>query len=222
MSLLANMQLDVAASYRLAMLEATCEEYGLTTILRYIQKSQFDTHNAYHHPEHCMRVALRTVELLSASGWRLKHDISIAIIAALFHDFGHTGKGPDINNIEIAVKGMYDAEPVRDYFGRSLHIAAVEKAIRCTEFRDMAFPVEPNTIVECCLRDADLMESMEPHCIQYVMHDLCEEMGVTVMDAIPRQISFLQNAVMHTQAGEYIWKHTLEARVACIEAIHYG
>jgi hypothetical protein len=222
MSLLANMQLDVAASYRLAMLEATAEEYGLTTILRYIQKAQFETHNAYHNADHCIRVALRFAELMSASGWRLKHDVTTGMIAAFFHDFGHTGKGPDINNIEIAVKGMYGAQPVQDYFGRSQHIATVEKAIRCTEFRDGGFPIEPTSILECCLRDADLMESMEPHCIQYVMHDLCEEMGVTIMDAIPRQIAFLQNAVMYTQAGEYIWKRTLEARVACIEAIQYG
>lgn len=220
MSLLANMQLDVAASYRLAMLEATCEEYGLTTLLRYVQKAQFDTHNAYHNVDHCIRVALRFVELMSASGWRLKHDITCGMIAALFHDFGHTGKGPDINNIEIAVKGMYDAQPVRDYFGRSLHIASVEKAIRCTEFRDMDFPIEPTSILECCLRDADLMESMEPHCIQYVMHDLCEEMGVDVIKAIPLQIDFLKNAVMHTQAGEYIWQRTLDARIACIEGMY--
>jgi HD superfamily phosphodiesterase len=97
MSLLAKMQLDVASLYRLALLEAVIHEYGLTTIYRYVQKAQFDTGNAYHHPDHCIRVAWRFVELMTASGWRLKHDYARGIVAALFHDFGHTGKGPDIN-----------------------------------------------------------------------------------------------------------------------------
>lgn len=221
MSLLAKMQLDVAATYRLAMIEAIAEEYGLTTIFRYIQKAQFETGNAYHNADHCIRVSLRTVELLTANGWRLKQDYARGIVAGFFHDFGHTGKGPDINNIEIAVKGLYAAECVHDYFGPE-GIKIIEHAIRCTEFRDMSFPIEPSNILECCLRDADLMESMEPHSIQYVMYDLCEEMKVDVMEAIPKQIAFLKGAVMHTQPGELIWGRTLDARVACIEAMHHG
>lgn len=221
MSLLDKMQLDVAATYRLAMIEAITEEYGLATIFRYVQKAQFDTGNAYHNVDHCIRVALRFVELMTASGWRLKQDYARGICAALFHDFGHTGKGPDINNIEIAVSGLRAAECVHDYFGLS-GIGLIERAIRCTEFRDMAFPIEPNSILECCLRDADLMESMEPHCIQYVMFDLCEEMGVIPIDAIPMQIDFLKSSVMHSQAGEHIWQRTLDARIACIEALKNG
>jgi hypothetical protein len=119
------------------------------------------------------------------------------------------------------VKGLHAAECVHDYFGPA-GIKAIEKAIRCTEFRDMAFPIEPDSILECCLRDADLMESMEPHSIQYVMFDLCEEMGVIPIDAIPMQIDFLKSSVMHTQAGEHIWSRTLEARIACIEALKNG
>jgi hypothetical protein len=221
MSLIPNMQLDIAAMYRLSMFEALVEEYGLSTIYRYVQEPQFETGNAYHNPDHCIRVAWRFVELMTASGWRLKADYARGIVAALFHDFGHTGKGPDINNIEIAVKGLRGAECVHDYFGPA-GIGIIERAIRCTEFRDMAFPIEPASILECCLRDADLMESLEPHCIQYVMFDLCEEMGVIPVDAIPNQIAFLKGAVMHTQAGEYVWQRTLDARITCIEALKNG
>jgi hypothetical protein len=151
----------------------------------------------------------------------MKQDYARGIVAALFHDFGHTGNSPDINNIGIAVSGLRAAECVHDYFGPA-GIDLIERAIRCTEFRDMGFPVEPQSILECCLRDADLMESMEPHSIQYVMYDLCEEMGADVIEAIPKQIAFLKGAVMHTQAGEYVWRRTLDARIACIEALKNG
>jgi hypothetical protein len=229
MSLLASMQLDLAQAYRKAMLESLVHKFQMDEIYEYIQMPQFDTNNAYHHAQHCMRVALRGVELLTAGGCveqsnLMVYDCQILMCAAFFHDFGHTGKGPDINNIEIAVSGLRNAGGVFDYFGRgNEEVRIIEGAIRCTEYvPGEGFPKKPHTRVQRALRDADLMESLEPHCIQYVMHDLCKELGVDMIAAIPKQIEFLKSAEMFTRPGKYIWDTTLEARIACIEALKNG
>jgi len=210
-------ELDVAATYRRAMFEAAIDEYKMGAIFEYVQKPQFDTHQPYHNVDHCIRVAHRCLELFAAMGWRLRHEISQTLCAALFHDFGHTGGGPDSKNIQIAIHGLRQAECVQDYFG-GVSLGRIENMIRCTEFAH-GFPNPPQNLMEKVLRDADLMESCEPRCVQHVMFDLCEEMNVDVADAIELQIGFLKQAKMFTDPGKIIWTRTLPAREAAVRAL---
>nr|DAF93394.1 MAG TPA: HDc [Myoviridae sp. ctshb19] len=202
-------ELDVATAYRRALFEAAIDEY--------IQQPQFDTHQPYHNADHCIRVAHRCLELFAAMGWRLRHEISMTMCAALFHDFGHTGKGPDIKNIERAVAGLRAAEPVLLYFG-GVSVGHMENMIRCTEFRH-GFPNPPLNLMEKVLRDADVMESCEPRSVKTVMFDLCAELDVDVRAAVPKQVEFLQNVHMYTDPGRLIWNRTLDARIAACEAL---
>lgn len=216
--LLLDSQLNVAAHYRRALFNAAIEEYRMGEIYEYVQRAQFETGLPYHNTEHCIRVAHRCLELCAAGGWRLRHEISMVMCAALFHDFGHTGKRPDSINIDIAVEGMRNAKPVQDYYSAP-SIEEIAETIRCTEFAPEGFPVAPTTYIQRVIRDADLMESMEPHCIDYVVMALAEEMGVTVEEAIPKQIEFMRGVEMHTFAGEQIWQQTLDTRIWSIERL---
>ena len=219
-----SLQALAVTDYREALLRTLCEKLGLEEILEYIERPEFETNNPYHNPAHCKRVALRLAELLMASNeldlmYQIEFDLQQGIVAALFHDFRHTGHGPDSRNIEIAVNGLLEAECVKDYFGEGNEtIAIIADAIRCTEFKQ-GFPVEPYTRVQCALRDADVMESCEPNGVKYVLFDLAEEMGVEVADAIHMQIGFLQQVQMYTEAGKAIWAATLDSRIMAVGAL---
>ncbi|MND95544.1 hypothetical protein D3C80_878020 [compost metagenome] len=213
-----TVQLTVAADYRLAMLEAIVERYKLREIYDYIRQPHFDTNQPYHNTGHCIRVALRGYELMAAAGWRLHHDYARMLVAAFFHDFGHTGKRPDSRNIEIAIAGLYGADCVKEYF-KPDGVAYIADCIRCTEYNN-GFPIAPKDIVQMALRDADLMESLEPNGIEYTLFNLCAELGIDdVKAAIPQQIAFMENAELFTDAGRYIWAATLDSRIAAVETL---
>ncbi|AFH14819.1 phosphohydrolase [Pseudomonas phage Lu11] len=213
-----NVQLNLATDYRTAMLGAIIDRYRLNEIYDYVRQPHFDTNQPYHNTDHCLRVALRGYELLSATGWRLRTDYAHLLVAAMFHDFGHTGMPPDSHNIEIAIAGLRAADCVKAYFKPDA-IAYIESCIRCTEFHEGRFPVPPVDIVQMALRDADIMESLEPRGTEYVMNNLCAELGLDPRSLLKSQIAFMESSELFTDAGRFIWNATLDARIAVMETL---
>lgn len=138
-------------------------------------------------------------------------DKFVIVTASLLHDYGHSGgKLPDSENIEIAIKALKDCEEIGEaipyYYYPTVMILA-ENAIRCTQF---PFVIEPTTLVEKCIRDADLLEasaSMDPTTI---MEDLRAEMSVTrgrditLEEMLEGQKAFLSNVSFYTNYGKSI------------------
>lgn len=200
-------QLDVVEAYRRSMFECVVKLTSLGRIVGYVLAPENDTHLGYHNPGHCMRVAMRAWELANLEGET--EDVRLLIIAALFHDFGHTGKRPDIDNIEIAVKGMRDCPAVQEEFCLT-DIRTIEQLIRVTEF---PFIHDPKTPHEKIIRDADMMESFEPYHIKTILYNLREELEgvqgkVSVKEAAEMQERFIANIDMLTDSGRLIWQRT--------------
>lgn len=216
---MSNLELQVVADYRRAWFEEVIDQLKMREIYEYVLLEGDEHSNKYHNPQHCVRTATRCVELLIANGWRLQRDLAMLICAALFHDFGHTGKRPDRTNIKIAIAHLFIAPPVLDYFTRNA-IQDIAKMIECTEY---PFVIEPVGILQEVLRDADLMESIEPFHIQTLAHDLREElkpiMDWPVADFAKAQVEFLNSQHMYTEPAKRIWAKTLEARMASFATV---
>lgn len=200
-------QLSVVEEYRRAMFECVIRSLVLEEIVEYVASPQFDTHLSYHNTWHCARTALRAWELAMLE--REVEGVALLIVACLFHDFGHTGKRPDSNNIEIAVNGMRGCQAVQDRFSQP-EIRGIEQLIRVTEF---PFVHEPNTPFECIIRDADLMEGFEPFHIQAILYDLRKELvgvqgEIGIKEAVRLQEKFVASVEMYTEAGNTIWERT--------------
>lgn len=117
------------------------------------------------------------------------------LIAALFHDFDHTGKpGPDAVNIERAITGLKQHFALEDCseFG---NIAALIKA---TEFPHTA-PPEAVSLSARILRDADLSQALSVAWIQQVVFGLATEWGKTPLEVLKLQEPFHKNLKFSTE-----------------------
>jgi len=215
---MSNLELQVVADYRLAWFEEIIDQLKMREIYEYVLLEGNEFKNLYHNPWHCTRTATRCVELLIAEGWRLQRDLSVLVCAALFHDFGHTGKRPDRTNIKIAIASLYIAPCVRSYFNDET-VEEIARIIECTEY---PFVIEPLGILQEVMRDADLMESIEPFHIQTLMHDLREEllpiMDLTTADFVKAQIEFMNSQKIYTASAQRICAKTTASRTASFVA----
>jgi len=114
-------------------------------------------HNLYH--AHC--VLLNCYE--GGMHSRLSDDELRGLCAgALFHDFNHFGGIlPDDKNIEVALEGLKIAQryAVSQHLGLSdASLKIAEAVIKVTQY---PYIIEPTTIPEQIIRDADLMQAYE-------------------------------------------------------------
>lgn len=191
----------------------------------------------YHGNEHLYGVAAIALALYRANPtadkldrvYRLGHEI-ILVVAALWHDFGHSaGHKPDKENIELAIDSFNNyvsAHPRFDGFisGIAPFISAtrqdvfdsIHRAIRCTEYTDGKFPISPFDLVQCSLRDADILYTFDPKTTGRIAHELYQELYASgnyradYSEFLQAQRRFHAGVEMSTMLGEQIHSSNLE------------
>lgn len=122
------------------------------------------------------------------------------LIAAIFHDFDHTGTtGPDRVNIDralIALDRHVASEDVE-------HRNDIERLIIATEY-PYVVPSENLDLMVQILRDADLSQAFSVAWIQQVVFGLAQEWKMSPIDVLKKQKLFLRNLRYHTK-----WAQTL-------------
>jgi hypothetical protein len=114
-------------------------------------------------------------EFIHLNGFELERwETQALLLAALWHDWGHSGGLRDDGaNVEFAVSQYLELRPEN---WRFKHLDdQVVAAIRCTEFRDGKFTREPQTLIQKVLRDADVLQILEPNWLDQVVGGLCAE-----------------------------------------------
>jgi hypothetical protein len=113
-------------------------------------------------------------------------------IAALFHDFNHSGgKLKDDENIELALTALKE---YLDDTNKSDLYNDVKKIIIATEFPHKDINLN---LTQKIIRDADTMGGISKDCMS-VAKALAKELNKTFEDFIPTQIKFLQSAKYNT------------------------
>ncbi|MDO8585002.1 MAG: hypothetical protein Q7R85_02680 [bacterium] len=124
-----------------------------------------------------------------------KREVRTLLIAALFHDFDHTGvPGPDAANIERAIAGLKQHLAPEDA-GEFENIAELIKA---TEFPHTS-PSEAVGLSGQILRDADLSQALSVAWIQQVVFGLATEWGKTPLEVLKLQGPFHKNLKFSTE-----------------------
>lgn len=110
-------------------------------------------------------------------------------VAALFHDFDHTGgREHDSINIHRALASLNIYVE-----GSNLELKHIRACISVTQF---PFDIEPVTIEQKIIRDADLMQILEPEWYEHVILGLQAEMSIkngpiSTQDMLAGQVNFL-------------------------------
>lgn len=148
--------------------------------------------NPYHNLRHMLHVAwlchsaimfYRAQEQFPIS----KREARNLLIAALFHDYDHTGKnGHDDLEIERAIRGFRNHLLLSDapYFGE------IAGLIRGTEFPHK-IPVDELTLCGKILRDADLGQVLSTAWIQQTVVGLSQEWSMPPIEILKKQKPFL-------------------------------
>lgn len=124
-----------------------------------------------------------------------KEEMRILLIAALMHDYDHTGiKGNDSVNIDRAIRALdkFALDEDREF------LIEIRSTIRATQYpyTDEAFT--PNQLL---LRDADQSQTFSLVWMQSLL-GLSQEMGISFKNILEMQGPFMKSLKFHTLWGE--------------------
>ncbi len=151
--------------------------------------------NDYHNNEHMINVfnnAMMLFDYYKDEFGLTPYDKLILGLAALFHDFNHSGgKLKDDENIEIALSEL---KKYLDATNNSHLYKVVEKIIIATEFPHKDIHLG---ILQKIIRDADTMGGISKDWVS-IVKSLAKEYNKTLEEFIPTQIKFLDTVKFNT------------------------
>lgn len=167
---------------------------GLEEMWEYVCRNNKSSSSDYYHSTLHMREMATIAYWLLSRDYRTEafesddaiwsYDLCKAMVAAcLIHDMNHSlGDQHDDYNIEQAILALVELlEQSPRGLGflsvQQVMIAEVERNIRITRFPYLEH-MRPNTIYQNCIRDADILYSLQNHAASAVVDSLRLEMGV--------------------------------------------
>lgn len=191
---------------RKAGVDILSRKYGFTEFLDYFRKKNHSNDLPYHNEYHSYQMVLNCFEGAQYQNISNDHEIKILLIAALFHDFNHSGgKLSDADNIKIAITGLYTANDCYEL----LNADSLNQCIKCIQYTQYPYiDTVPDTTLQCIIRDADLMSVYEEtdsillSQMQGLYSEICiQKPELTFNDFIEGNDKFLQNVIWQTGWG---------------------
>ena len=157
-----------------------------------------NVHAPYHNMNHTLHVVS---ECYAGACYYVFDGVSFRnlLIAALFHDFNHSGQltGNDDLEIERAIRGLRKHILPED----EPRLAIIEGLIRSTRFPHKA-PNDELVLSEQVLRDADMSQSFGSNdWVQQILFGLSAEMRMTPKELLGTQESFLSGVEFASEWG---------------------
>lgn len=155
--------------------------------------------NPYHNIRHILHVLWQCYDggVYHKLGPRKMRDL---LIAAIFHDFNHSGKslGKDWEEIEVALMSLrhYILPEDRD------RLIFISNIIKATQF-PCVVPENELTISMRIIRDADISQNFSPAWIQQCWIGLAEEFGVDPINFLGEgNLNFLKGIKFYSVWGQ--------------------
>jgi len=166
----------------------------------------------YHNFRHMFHVVWLCYQAIVFYGDRIsKRNARNLLVAALFHDFDHSGKaGNDSENIELAIHGF------------NKHILAEDRPfqkdisflIMATQYPHLEDPVFKDFLVQI-IRDADLSQALSVAWFQQVVVGLATEWDKQEIEVLKGQVGFLAKLQFHTRwAREMFPQNSINEKIA--------
>lgn len=186
--------------------EILSRKYGFGEFLDYFRKNNLSNELPYHNEYHSYQMVLNCFEGAQYIGVSNKLEIKILLIAALFHDFNHSGGNlSDADNIKKAIAGLFTANDCYEL----LDADSLTKCIKCIEYTQYPYTsTATESTLQCIIRDADLMSVYEETdaILLSQFHGLYSEICIqkpdlTFNDFIEGNDKFLRSIVWQTAWG---------------------
>ncbi len=167
--------------------------------------------NPYHNFRHMFHVLWLCYQACLFYGNKLnRREMRNLLIAAIFHDFNHSGlMGDDDLNIERSVRGLekYILPEDRDC------LEDISPLIRMTEF-PYTVPSESLPLSGQILRDADVSQALDSAWIQQVVFGLAAEWGKKPIEVLKMEVPFHETLKLHTEwAKQMFSQEDIDAKI---------
>lgn len=179
---------------------------------QYIEENNQGNKNPYHNNNHMLFVCDMCLKIYD--DYISKNRESIAVIeenklilslAALFHDFNHSGgKQLDSENIKLAIEGFYNFYSFCVDLDLTMSLFLFDKiiaVIECTQFPH--FPISDKAILCNIIRDADTISRIYDGW-ENSLRNICKEINKSVESMIPIQHKFIHNLTFKTEYAQKI------------------
>lgn len=165
----------------------------------------------YHNIRHMLHVMWSAYNGLKFYEDRFDKDTRrCVLIAALFHDFNHTGKtGNDDVNIEIALRGIEHNILPEDM----KYLTKIKSYISATRFPHFDIEFNVQNLPMFLLRDADVSYTLSDVWIQTVGFGLNYELGLTSEQILRGQEQFLNSVELFTDWARMEYSAKLKDRM---------
>ena len=208
---------DACSSSSSTRVSSTLSEFlfdqEVNTLLGKVAATYVPSH-PYHNLRHAQHVT-DSVDKLACMYEVGKRDRFLLVLAAMFHDAGHSGgELPDVENVKIASGHAFRS--LSGFIKGVRHEVAALISVTAFDSEERVFIKEPTTLSEKILRDADLLG------FQYQdwpdqLAGLATEMSIKV-DTVDRALFFLKEHLvfmrsvpMYTEFGKSVKDKYVEA-----------
>ena len=174
--------------------------------LNFIIKNSDSNYSPYHNLNHNITVTNFAYYIGQSEGLK-KEEMKELLIAAIFHDFNHTaGEKKDDTNIQNSKNGVKKFIEEKDV---DVDLEKVYDIINATEY-PYTIDNDKLTKQQEIIRDADLMQLLEPTRLQANWLGLSKEVGVSFVEWLKAQKKFVSNCEFNTSLGKKLkernWK----------------
>lgn len=168
--------------------------------LRYYFKIIFNAPNStlpYHNFRHTCHVLYHSHQAIMYYGDLSTQNARNLLIAAMFHDYNHTGKSDikDSENILLAIEGLRNHILEEDRNSLGDIIALIESTEYPHKEMDVTLSME-------ILRDADQSQTFDIVWIQQIIFGLSQEKGISPIELLKKQIPYIQSIEMLSDWGK--------------------
>lgn len=168
------------------------------------------------HPYHNFRHMMNVVRLcyqacIFYSGTLSPKEMRNLLVAALFHDFDHSGiPGRDDLNIARAVQGLNEHILPEDRESSD----DIVRLIQATEY-PLRLTSEALTLSAQIIRDADISQGIDPAWIQQVVFGLAAEWGKKPIEVLGMQPEFYGGLKFDTEWARQLFpQNAIDAKIA--------
>lgn len=181
-------------------------EGTLADYFRVVFKEAKNLRNPYHNFRHICHVLWMCYQACIFYKDKLsKREMRNLLIAALFHDFDHTGKPvSDKINVSMAVAGIKKHVAQEDESELNNIVAIIE----ATEW-PYSVSSEKMPLLAQIIRDADHSQALNVAWIQEVVFGLSTEWEKSPADILKNQVDFLSNLKFYTSWGQEMFPQGL-------------
>lgn len=180
-------------------------QYKTTELaLKYLLKYNKSNLAPYHNLNHMLTVMKHCWDAMDFMNLLNRDKVEEMLVAAMFHDYNHSmGKRDDAYNISQAKEGLKYF--VKFNTNMKLDLEFMFKIIDATQYPYVLQDHELN-VYQSIIRDADLMQILEPDWMSHVILGLCDEMHYPLDELMVGEKKFLRNITMITPYGKYMQK----------------